>query len=173
MDDAETQGREVMRRNSFTLALALASVCGLGLAAQESTTTTKTTVKGDEAKTVTYSGCLQSGVEAKSYVLAKVVPIQSSTRTEATGTSGTVTQTTTTTYALVPAEQQVEFQPLVGHKVEVTGMMIPAGDSKTETTTKTEVEHGPDQKTKETTKTENAMPQFRVTSIKQLAESCN
>ena len=72
---------------------------------------------------------------------------------------------------LVPGPQ-VEFQEFVGHKVEVTGMMVPAGDSKSKTTTKVEREGAPDTKTVETTKTENGMPEFRVMSIKHLADSC-
>jgi hypothetical protein len=83
------------------------------------------------------------------------------------GTSGTVTKTDTTTYMLVPGER-VEIQSHVGHKVEVTGMMMPA--SKTRTETKVENEHGSDTTIRE--KTEHNMPEFRVISIKQLAESC-
>ena len=51
--------------------------------------------------------------------------------------------------------------------------MIPAGDSKTTTTTKVEREDAPDSKTKETVKSDNALPQFRVTSIKKVADSCD
>ena len=144
--------------------------CSLAIASAQETKTTVTT-KTDEGKAqmVTYSGCVQGGSETRSFVLNKVMPVGRSTETTV-GTSGTTT-TTTTTYALVPGER-VEIQSHVGHKVEVTGMMIPAGDSKTTTTTKVERENAPDTKTKETVKTDNALPQFRVTSIKNLAESC-
>jgi len=87
------------------------------------------------------------------------------------GTSGATT-TTSTTYVLVPAEK-VELQTHVNHKVEVTGVMIPAGDSKIETKTKTEREGAPDTTTKETVKSDNAMPQFRVISIKNVADTCS
>jgi hypothetical protein len=152
---------------SFALALG----CAVALHAQETTTTTKTEVKGNDAKTVTYSGCMQTGAEPRSFVLAKVVPVGRTTTTEV-GTAGTTTTTTTTNYVLVPGEK-VEFQPLVGHKVEVTGVMIPAGQSKTETKTKIEREDAPDTKIKETVKSDSTMPQFRVISIKNLAESCS
>jgi len=152
---------------SFALALG----CAVALHAQETKTTTKTEVKGNDAKTVTYSGCMQSGEQPRSFVLAKVVPVGRTTTTEV-GTSGATTTTTTTNYVLVPGEK-VEFQPLVGHKVEVTGVMIPAGKSKTETETKIEREDAPDTKVKETVKSDSAMPQFRVISIKNLAESCS
>jgi hypothetical protein len=85
-------------------------------------------------------------------------------------TAGTST-TTVTTYALVPGDK-VDFQSAVGHEVEVTGVMIPAGDSKTTTTTTVEREDAPDSKTKTTVKSDNALPQFRVTSIKNLADKC-
>ena len=96
------------------------------------------------------------------------MPVGRTTTTEV-GTAGT---TTTTRYILVPGEK-VEFQPLVGHKVEVTGVMIPAGQSKTETKTKIEREDAPDTTIKETVKSDSTMPQFRVISIKNLAENCS
>ena len=155
----------------FIAALALG--CGLAVAAnaQDTKTTTTTKSTGGEVKTVSYTGCVQTGTETRSYVLNKVMPVSRTSTSEAVGTSGTVT-TTTTSYELVPAGT-VEFQQHVGHKVEVTGMMIPAGDTKTETTTKVEREDAKDTTTKETTKSKNAMPQFQVTSIKNLAESCS
>ena len=78
--------------------------------------------------------------------------------------------TTTTTYALVP-ESKVVLEKEVGHKVEVSGVLAPAGkgDTKfksrtktggTEEKTKGEVERGP-------------LPQLKVLSIRQLAERCN
>jgi hypothetical protein len=148
-----------------------AVVCAMGMAvyAQDSTVKTKTETKGETGKMVTYTGCVKTGTEAQSFVLDKVVPVGQTTEV---GTSGNVTtSTTTTTYMLVPGEK-VTFQQFVGHKVEVTGMMIPGGDSKTTTRTKVEREGGPDSNTKETTKSDNAMPQFRVTSVKHLADSC-
>ena len=155
----------------FIGTLTVALTCAVGLAAanpQDTKIKTKTKIDADDAKTVTYTGCVQTGSETKTYVLDKIVPV---TRTERTGTSGT---TTTTSYMLVPGKETVQFTNLVGHKVEVTGMLIPAGeDVKTRTTTKIEREHAPDTKVVEKTKTEGGkMPQFRVTSIKQLSDAC-
>ena len=138
--------------------------------AQESTVKSTTKVSGDDVKAVTYTGCVQTGTEARSYILDKVVPVGQTTKTEATGTSGVVSKTTTTTYALIPGER-VEFQTMVGHKVEVTGVLI-AGDTKTETKTKVEREGEKDTTTKDKMKTDNAIPQLRVTSIKHLADTC-
>jgi hypothetical protein len=151
----------------FLTATILALGCSVAfINAQDTKTTIETKVDGKKGDTVTYTGCVQSGSETKTFVLNHVVPMSRSTTV--TGTTGT---TTTTTYALVP-DQQVELETHVGHKVEVTGLMIPAGDSKVTTTTKIEREHAPDSKTVETVKSNNAYPQFRVLSVKNLAERC-
>jgi hypothetical protein len=52
--------------------------------------------------------------------------------------------------------------------VEVTGMLVPKGDMSVKTTTKVDG----DTQRKEEVKTESDMPQFRVISIKNLAERC-
>src|SRR5215510_14593113 len=135
--------------------------------AQDTKTTTTTKVDGKNAQTVSYTGCVQTGTETRTFILNKVVPVSRSTTTGTTGS----TVTTTTTYALVP-DQKVELETHVGHKVEVTGMLMSAGDSKVETTTKVERDDAPDTKTKETVKSDNAFPQFRVLSVKNLADKC-
>lgn len=158
-----------MTRSISALAIAFACSCVIGVGAQDTKTTTTTKTEGGKATTVSYTGCMQTGTEARSVILAKVQPVSRTTET-AVGTSG-VTTTTTTTYALVP-DEKVELQTHVGHKVEVTGMMIPAGESKTTTETKVEREDAPDTKSKETVKTNAPAPQFRVMSVKDLNESC-
>ena len=150
----------------FIVALTIALPCALALTVQAQETRSKTEIKGP-AHTVTYTGCIQNGTEARTYILDKAVPV-SRTTSERTGTSGVVT-TTTTTYVLVP-EEKVELVTHLGHKVEVTGVLIPAG-KKVETKTEIEREHGKDTKITEKSKGGN-LPQFRVTSIKQLAEAC-
>jgi hypothetical protein len=157
---------KLQMRFAAMLTLAFATAFTLGLRAQETKTETK--VKGDDIKSVTFTGCVQPGSEAKSFILAKAVPVRRTTVTEeATGTSGVVT-TTSTTYALVPAES-VELTPHVGHKVEITGVMS-SGDMKKETKTKTEAG---ETRTEEKIKGDGSMPQFRVLTVKELAESCS
>ena len=156
-----------MKRSFAAVIFALG--CSVALVnAQDTKTTTVTKVDGKDAQTVTYTGCVQTGTETRTFILNKVVPVSRSTTT--TGTTGS-TVTTTTTYALVP-DQKVELETHVGHKVEVTGMLMSAGDSKVETTTKVERDDAPDTKTKETVKSDNAFPQFRVLSVKNLADKC-
>jgi hypothetical protein len=152
------------------LALTLAFGCAIGIAVQAQETKTKTEVKGAQPQMVSYTGCLQTGTESRTYILDKVVPLSQTTTAETTGTSGVVTRTETR-YALVPGEK-VELTEHVGHKVEVTGMLIPAGESKTKTETKIEREHGKDTKITEKAKSDSDLPRFHVVSVKQLAESC-
>jgi hypothetical protein len=94
------------------------------------------------------------------------VPVTTTKTTEVAGTGGAIT-TTSTSYILVPGER-VTLTSHVGHKVEVTGMLIPAGETKTRT--KIEREHGGDTTIKE--KVNSDRPHFRVLSVKELAEPC-
>jgi hypothetical protein len=137
--------------------------------AQDTTTTVKSETKssGGEVKTVTYTGCVHEGEQAATYVLDKVVPVGRTTTTDATGATST-----STTYMLVPGER-VDVKTQVGHKVEVTGMLIPAGKVTSETKTTVDREDAKDSKSTEKVSSKNPTPQFRVTSIKSLAESCN
>ena len=150
-------------------AAGFALMLGLHAAAQQqppaSTSADQNKMKA-EPQTTTFTGCLQTGTEAKTYILDKVVA--SKTTTEVVGTSGEMS--TVTKYELVPAEQ-VELQEHVGHKVEVTGVLIPAGKGDAKIKTETKV---PGQEEKTEAKIEKgAAPQFRVVSIKQLADSCS
>lgn len=154
------------------IALAVTGVVftvGLVVHAQDTTIKSKTKTSGAEAKTVSYTGCVGAGTETRTYVLSKAVPVTRTTET--TGTTGS-TSITETTYMLVPGPT-VEVREHVGHKVEVTGTLTPAGDSKTQSKTSIEREGAPDTTVKEKTKADNAMPRFSVTSIKDLGESCN
>ncbi len=155
-----------MQRAIAPLALVLGlSFAGAALA-QDSTVKTKTKITGDDAQAVTYTGCVQTGAQTSTYVLDKVVPVGQSTETS-TSASGVPMATTTTTYALVPGDT-VQITEYVGHKVEVTGMLVPKGEMKTETETRV----GDETTKKEKVETDSDMPQFRVISIRNLAERC-
>ena len=91
----------------------------LAIHAHAQSTETKTKIKTEHGKTMTYTGCVGS-TETRTYVLQNVTPVS---RTETTTASGT---TVSTTYSLVP-EGTVELQQNVGHRVEVTGVLIEAG----------------------------------------------
>jgi hypothetical protein len=133
---------------------------------QDTSVKTKTKVKGDDAQTVTYTGCVQTGAQTRTFVLSKVMPVGQTTETT-TDASGVSSATTTTTYALIPGDT-VQITEYVGHKVEVTGMLVPKGDMSVKT--KTTVDG--DTQSKEEVKTESDLPQFRVISVRNLAERC-
>jgi hypothetical protein len=152
-----------------SLGLAAALAFAVGVNAQETQSKTQTKIEGAKDM-VTYTGCVATAGETHSYVLEKVVPVSQTRTTEVTGTGGTVT-TTSTTYALVP-EEKVDLQPHVGHKVEVTGIIIPAGESKVHTETKIEREHGKDVKIDSKAKSDTDRPTLHVLSVKHLDEPC-
>jgi hypothetical protein len=156
-----------MNRLIPSIAFALAA-SALAAHAQETTVKSKTKSSGGDAQTVSYTGCVQTGTEARTFVLDKVVPVSRTTTTDlSTGQSSS-----STTYMLVPGET-VQVQSHVGHKVEVTGTLIPGGDVKSETNTKVDRDDAKDTKTRTRTESKNSMPQFKVTSIKDLSESCS
>ena len=93
-----------------------------------------------------------------------MVPIS---KTETRGTAGTMT---TTSYALLP-ETTVELQEHVGHKVEVTGVLIPSGKGEATIKTRTKT-NGSEEKNKAEVD-RGSMPQLKVISVKPLAESCS
>jgi acyl-CoA synthetase (NDP forming) len=152
-----------------TWTIALACVFGLASAANaQETTKEKIKVKGGTAQTVSYTGCVASGTETTTYLLNHVVPVTKTVEDRGT------TVTTTTSYVLEPGSDTITFTKLVGHKVEVTGVMIPAGkETKVEKKTKIDREDAPDVKIKEQSKTNAAsMPHFRVASVKELPDPC-
>ena len=147
------------RLTTFVLALGCASLV------HAQSDKVKTTVKTDDAHLVTYTGCVQSSTQPRSYVLEHVAPVSKSTTVNSDGSS-----TTTTTYALV-SDPSVQLENQVGHKVEVQGALIPAGHGDAEIKTRTEV-NGKEEKTK-TEIDKRAYPQLRVVSVKPLGESCS
>ena len=160
-----------MRRQFLALAIAVGfaySLNGVAFAQKE-----KVKIDTEHGKTMTYSGCVQTGSEARSFVLEHPVPISKTQTTEVgtTGNGDTVTTTTTTTrYMLVP-EGNVQLQQSVGHKVEVTGVLIPAGKGETEYKAKVESK-GSEEKIKGEVD-RGPVPQFRVISVKPSTESCS
>lgn len=138
------------------------------VSAQETRTRTEVKSTGGNPQIVTYTGCVESGTQEKTYVLDKVVPVTKTTTTE-TPTSSTTTQSTS--YMLVPGGETVTVQEHVGKKVEVTGVLVPGGDTRTVTKTHTDRDDAPDSKSRTRVETKNAMPEFKVTSIKNIG-SC-
>ena len=76
-----------MRRHLKMLILAVGCASMLPVATGAQTSESKTKVKAEHGKTVTYTGCVQTGTETRTYVLQNVLPVE---RTETTGTAGTM-----------------------------------------------------------------------------------
>ena len=74
------------------LATAFAAVA---VHAQDTTVKTTTKTEGGE-KTITYTGCVQTAPETRSFTLDHVVPVSRTTVTEAPGANGAAETTTTT-----------------------------------------------------------------------------
>jgi hypothetical protein len=124
-------------------------------------------------KSLTITGCLREGDEPNTFILANVdasaLPRPSTTPSEPAGTAGA----TTTTVRLI-GSGDVNLKAHVGHKIEVTGMLVPQGQAAakrptgtagtpTETTDTTARERGSD-KSKE--------HKLNVRSIKHVSETC-
>jgi len=151
-----TQEEELMRSRLIGCALAVAAISVVGLHAQtEVKRTTKVQVK--DGKDITTSGCV-GRLSDGHYSL--------------TGVGGEVQ------YVLVGRENVSKH---MGHRIQVRGKATDLGDAqvKTETTTSTkvEVEHGPDEKQNRKTTTEQkgdlaGVRYLSVDSVKMLADSC-
>jgi hypothetical protein len=99
-------------------------------------------------------------------VLEHVAPVS---RETTANEDGTVTQSTT--FALVP-DGTVQLESQVGHRVEVTGVRVPAGHGDVDIKSKTKV-NGHDTEKSKTEIDKTSSPQFRVMSVKSTGESCS
>jgi len=155
-------------KRTIALMGALGFACVISLSAQDSKVTTTTKTEGG-AKMMTYAGCLGPGTETRTYMLNKVVPVTTTTETRTPSASSSTSETK---YVLVP-DEKVEVQSHLGQKVEVTGILLPKGESRVKTETKVDNEDAKDTNTSTTLKSDNSIPQFKVTSIKSTGETCS
>ncbi|HUK33260.1 MAG TPA: hypothetical protein VLV86_05080 [Vicinamibacterales bacterium] len=155
-----------MKRFATTVGLAFGAAALLvpHVYAQSHETETKTKTKTEHASVVTYTGCIATEGQSRSYILANVVPTEKTTTQSVDGS-----RTTTTTYALVP-DATVQLDPQIGHRVEVQGVLIEPGHGDAKVTTKTEV-NGKEERSK-TEIERGPYQQLRVMSVKPLGASC-
>ena len=145
-----------MRSRLLGLAFGLAAMSAVALNAQtEVKRTTKVEVKG--GKEITTSGCVDRAGDG---------------RFTLTGVGGEVQ------YVLVGHENMSKH---VGHRIQVRGKATDLGDAEvkteTKTSTKVEVDNGPDARSHRTTTTEQkgdlaGVRYLNVDSVKSLADSC-
>jgi len=171
----------------------------VGVAAQDTTAKSKTTVKADDATVISLAGCLNQDKATGNYTLfgrtvavgedvtttAKVktdvdkdgTKIEATTKTKsddgAVGTSGTMA-----TYLVMP-KGDVSLSPHVGHQVQLSAVMLKPGeddaDVKIKDKTKVDADDAPDGKAQSKTKIEvegASHGQYAVVAVKPLSGTC-
>src|SRR5262245_21631451 len=76
--------QEVCMTRLFATTIAVGCALTISLSAQDTKTRTTVETKGGDVQTVSYTGCIGAGTEAKTFVLEKAVPV-SRTTTETVG----------------------------------------------------------------------------------------
>ena len=153
---------------------ALALFAAAAVHAQDTTIKSETRIKADDATILAISGCLSGG--PTSFTLSNVVAASVPNRKDDRKTTGLLDS-----YALLPRDG-VALAPHVGHRVELTGVVIPPAtkgddDAKIEVKEQTQVkrENAPDSKAETTTKARLARgpeAQFAVTALKMVSPVC-
>lgn len=146
--------------------------------AQDTTIKSETRIKADDAKVLTISGCLGGGPTnfTLSNIVAASTPGDKKDDRKTVGTAGLLDS-----YVLMPRDG-IALAPHVGHRVELTGVVVPPAtndddDAKIEVKERTEVqrENAPDSKTETTTRARIARgpeAQFAVASLKMISPVC-
>ena len=180
---------------------AIAAACAVSAHAQDSTTTTRTQVKADDAKAVTATGCLVPGATAGSFALRGAITARGEEVSSKTHTTTEVdrdesrvrTETRTRSdcdrdrvgggsvlfYNLSP-RAGVELAAHVGHQVQLTAIVLERGkgdaDVKVREETRVDRENGNDSRTRTESKItvdRDNGPRLNVISLKSLGASCS
>ena len=179
---------------------AIAAALAAGLHAQDSTSTTRTQVKADDAKAVTATGCLVPGLAPDVFVLRGSIVargdevtsktrtksevegdesrVRTETRTKADGDHDRVGAANVVLYDLSP-RAGVNLAAHSGQQVQLTAIVLERGkgdaDVKIKEDTKVDREHAPDSKSKTESKItvdRGNGPRLNVISVKPLGQPC-
>jgi len=174
-------------RRAIPACLVACCLAAVTVSAQDTKIKSEQKVKADDGgKVVTLKGCL-SGTpptftldHASSAVVASA-GTKSGDEAKLDADAGATIGTTgsSSSYMLSP-RSGVDLASQIGHMVEVTGVLVPAGkhgdvDVKVKDRTKVDREDAPDSKARSNTKAEipkEAVPQLAVTSVKMLSAMC-
>jgi hypothetical protein len=178
---------------------AIAAACAVPAYAQDSTTTTRTQVKADDAKAVTATGCLVPGASAGSFALrgaitarGEEVSSRTRTRTEVDRDESRVRTETRTRaeddrshagaalfYNLSP-RAGVDLAAHVGHQVQLTAVVLERGEDDAEVRIKEETRVDPERGSDRKSRTESRVtvergdgPRLNVISVKPLGQGCS
>jgi len=185
-------------RSLVPISFVVLSLAGGAASAQDTTVKSRTTVKADDARVMTMSGCLREDalgnfrlvgtvagtgdkVQTKSKVKTDVdrddVTVKGKTRTKADD-GAVATAGVMSTYVLVP-DNNVDLASHVGHQVQVSAIAVEAGhgdaDVKIKDKTKVDPENAPDAKSQSKTKLElprSPAGQYTVMSITSTGTRC-
>jgi len=140
-------------------AVVLAAAFSAGLAAQTMEQTTKSKITVKDGKDVTVTGCVERTASGSGFML-----------TDAADKDGRVHS-----YMLV--SDDVDLAKHIGHRVEIKGKAADRGDAKikTESETKTKVEHGDDKETHGKSELKgdlSGLPFLGVKDVKMIAAAC-
>jgi len=140
-------------------AVVLAAAFSAGLAAQTMEQTTKSKITVKDGKDVTVTGCVERTASGTGFML-----------TDAADKDGRVHS-----YMLV--SDDVDLAKHIGHRVEIKGKAADRGDAKikTESETKTKVEHGDDKETHGKSELKgdlSGLPFLGVKDVKMIAAAC-
>jgi hypothetical protein len=180
---------------------ALAAMFAATAHAQDSTTTTRTQVKADDAKAVTATGCLVPGATAGSFALRGAITargeevssktqtrtevdrnesrVRTETRTRADGDRDSTGVGSVLFYNLSP-RAGVELAAHVGHQVQLTAIVLNRGEDDAEVKireeTRVDRENGRDGRTRTESKVtvdRGDGPRLNVISVKPLGGNCS
>ena len=186
--------------NKWIPTCAIAAAFAVSVHAQDSTVTTRTQVKADDAKAITATGCLVPALAPDAFALRGTITargeevntktetktevdrdearVQTETRTRAEGDGGRVTGGTALLYDLSP-RAGVDLTPHIGQQVQLTAIVLDRGkgdaDVKIKEETNVDREHGKDGKS--TTESKITVdrgngPRLNVISVKSLGQPC-
>jgi hypothetical protein len=179
---------------------ALAAMFAATAHAQDSTTTTRTQVKADDAKAVTATGCLVPGATAGSFALRGAITasgeevssktqtktevdrdesrVRTETRTRAEGDRDRVGAGSVLFYNLSP-RSGVDLAAHVGHQVQLTAIVLERGKGDADVRVKEETSVERDRGRDSESRTESKItvdrgdgPRLNVISVKPLGQSC-
>ena len=180
---------------------AVAAALAVTAHAQDSTTTTKTQIKADDAKAITATGCLVPGLAPDVYALRGSIiargeevtnktrtktdvdrdesRVRTDSKTKAEGDHDRVGTGSVVMYDLSP-RAGVELATHVGQQVQLTAILLDRGkgdaDVKIKENTKVDRENAPDSKSKSESKItvdRGEGPRLNVLSVKPLGQRCS
>jgi hypothetical protein len=148
-------------RKTLTFSFALALAFAVAVAAQSQQG--EKSMRSDKSKNVTVTGCLQSGMSPESYTLTNITWDKGGMSGEHKGTAGHegMSGDKKMTLELMPAAT-TDLKPHVGHKVQVTGMLM---DEKSAGQGRQEETRG--------TAGEEMKHKLKVSTFKHISETCS